>query len=85
MDRGQAGHAHLVVLRGPGLGDFYFFDGKEAVLGNDPFRADVVVRDVEVAPRHACIHRDQGSGGYVIRDLGTDEGTTVNSDPLGAS
>ncbi len=79
---GSTGHAHLVVLRGPGLGDFYFLDGEEFVLGSDPFRADLVVRDVEVAPRHASIHRELGSGAYAVRDLGTGEETAVNSKPL---
>jgi two-component system cell cycle response regulator len=80
-----AGHAHLVVLQGPGLGDFYFLDGGELVLGNDPFRADIVVRDVEVEPRHASIHREPDSGVYVVRDLGTGEGTAVNGELFGGS
>ncbi|MCA1848729.1 MAG: FHA domain-containing protein, partial [Actinobacteria bacterium] len=78
----MAGHAHLVVLRGPGLGDFYFLDGEEFVLGSDPFRADLVVRDVEVAPRHANIHREPDSGAYAVQDLGTGEGIVVNGEPL---
>jgi two-component system cell cycle response regulator len=86
---GQAGyppaHAHLVVLQGPGLGDFYFLDGGELVLGNDPFSADVVVRDVEVEPRHASIRREPGSGAYVVRDLGTGAGTLVNGETFGGS
>ncbi len=86
---GQAGyppaHAHLVVLQGPGLGDFYFLDGGELVLGNDPFSADVVVRDVEVEPRHASIRREPGSGAYVVRDLGTGAGTLVNGEAFGGS
>ncbi len=79
----SSGHAHLVVLRGPGLGDFYFLDGEDLVLGSDPFRADVVVRDVEVAPKHAIIHREPDSGAYVVRGLGTGEGIVVNDEPLG--
>ena len=79
---GPTDHAHLVVLQGPGLGDFYFLDGEEFVLGSDPFRADVVVRDVEVAPRHAGIYREPGSDAYVMRGLGTGEGMAVNGEPL---
>ncbi len=74
-----------MVLRGPGLGDFYFLDGEELVLGNDPFRADVVVRDIEVAKEHACIYREPASGAYVIRDLGTSEGTVVDGEVLQVS
>jgi two-component system cell cycle response regulator len=82
---GQTGHAHLVVLRGPGLGDFYFLNGDELVLGSDPFRADVVVRDVEVEPRHASIRREPTSGSYVVQDLGTGEGIAVNEEPFAGS
>ena len=74
-----------MVLQGPGLGDFYFLNGAELVLGSDPFLADAVVRDVEVEPRHASIHQDQGSGAYLVRDLGTGEGTAVNDEPFGDS
>jgi two-component system, cell cycle response regulator len=81
-DGDSTGHAHLVVLQGPGLGDFYFLDGEKLVLGSDPFRADVVVRDIEVAPRHASIHREPGSSAYTLRDLGTGEGISVNGEPL---
>jgi two-component system, cell cycle response regulator len=89
----QSGYAHLVVLQGPGLGDFYFLNGAELVLGSDPcaelvlgsdpFLSDVVVRDVEVEPRHASIHRDHGSGTYVVRDLGTGEDTVINHESFG--
>ncbi len=71
--------AHLIVLRGPSLGDFFALEGETLVLGSDPFRADVVIRDVEVSPRHARICREPGTG-YVIRDLG--EGTAVNDEAL---
>jgi two-component system cell cycle response regulator len=73
---------HLVVLRGPSLGDFFALEGEGLVLGSDPFRADIVVRDVEVSPRHAGIYRKSG-GGYFIRDLGAGEGTAVNEEVLG--
>src|ERR687890_460351 len=75
-------HAHLVVLQGPGLGDFFFLDGEELVMGNDPFHADIVVRDIEVAPRHGAVRREPGSAAYVIRDLGTGKGTTLNGEPV---
>src|SRR3712207_7553607 len=44
---------HLIVLRGPSLGDFFALEGDDLVLGSDPFRADIVIRDVEVSSRHA--------------------------------
>jgi two-component system, cell cycle response regulator len=71
---------HLIVLRGPSLGDFFALEGETLVLGSDPFRADVVVRDVEVSPEHAGIVREPERGSYVLRDLG--EGTAVNGEAL---
>ncbi|MBD0356146.1 MAG: FHA domain-containing protein, partial [Rubrobacter sp.] len=71
---------HLIVLRGPSLGDFFALEGDDLVLGSDPFRADLVVRDVEVSSKHARIYRKPGDG-YLIRDLG--EGTTINEETLG--
>jgi two-component system, cell cycle response regulator len=72
---------HLIVLRGPSLGDFFALEGDALVLGSDPFWADVVVRDIEVEPRHAKIIRDPG-GEYVLKDLGTAKGTIVNDEAL---
>ncbi len=71
-----------MVLRGPGLGDFYVLDGEDLVLGSDPFHADVVVRDIEVEPRHAEIYLRQGSGEYFLRDLGSGEAVAVNGEAL---
>jgi two-component system cell cycle response regulator len=71
---------HLIVLRGPSLGDFFALEGDELVLGSDPFRADIVVRDVEVSSKHARIYRKKSGDGYLIRDLG--EGTAVNEEVL---
>src|SRR3712207_9118356 len=69
---------HLIVLRGPSLGDFFALEGDDLVLGSDPFRADVVIRDVEVSPKHAWIVREPERGGYALKDLGED--TAVNGD-----
>jgi two-component system, cell cycle response regulator len=71
---------HLIVLRGPSLGDFFALEGEALVLGSDPFRADVVVRDVEVSPEHAGIVREPEHGSYVLRDLG--EVTAVNGEAV---
>jgi two-component system cell cycle response regulator len=71
---------HLIVLRGPSLGDFFALEGEKLVLGSDPFRADVVVRDIEVSPEHAGIVREPERGSYVLRDLG--EGTAINGELL---
>src|SRR5918992_5146333 len=71
---------HLIVLRGPSIGDFFALEGDDMVLGSDPFRADVVVRDIEVSPEHAGIVREPECGSYVLRDLG--EVTAVNGEAV---
>jgi len=58
---------HLVVLQGPGLGGFFEVTDDELVLGSDPFLADIVVRDVEVEPRHAQLCKEPG--GYALRGV----------------
>jgi two-component system cell cycle response regulator len=69
-----------VVLQGPGLGDSYVLEGQDLVLGSNPFQADVVVRDVEVAPKHASIRHETGV--YVMQNLSTSEGIVVNGEAL---
>ena len=69
-----------MVLRGPSFGDVYTLNGETLVLGSDPFRADVIVRDVEVEPRQAKIFRDDK--GYTLRDLGTGEAIKVNDETI---
>jgi diguanylate cyclase (GGDEF)-like protein len=64
------GQPHLVVLKGPSFGDIYYLDAGSSVLGSDPFRADLVVRDIAVDPVQAKVCLDQQSGGYVLRNLG---------------
>jgi two-component system cell cycle response regulator len=73
---------HLIVLRGPSFGDFFALEGDALVLGSGPFRADVVLRDIEVSPKHAWIVREPERGRYVLRDLGAGENTTVNDELL---
>ncbi len=76
---------HLVVLQGPGLGDFFEIDHDVLVLGSDPFSADIVVRDVEVEPRHVEVYREPGSGGYAVRDIGAGKGIVINGEALEGS
>ena len=46
-------------------------------MGSDPFRADVVIRDIEVELEHAKVYHTS-DGGYSLKDLGTGEPTIVN-------
>jgi len=71
---------HLVVLQGPGLGDFFEITDDELVVGSDPFRADIVVRDVEVEPCHAEVYREPGR--YVVRGVGAGKEISLNGEVM---
>jgi diguanylate cyclase (GGDEF)-like protein len=73
-----ANRPHFVVLQGPGLGDFFEITDDELVVGSDPFEADIVVRDVEVEPRHVEVYREPG--GYVVRGVG--RGIALNGEAV---
>jgi two-component system cell cycle response regulator len=79
-DVAGANRPHFVVLQGPGLGDFFEITADELILGSDPFRADIVVRDVEVEPRHAGVYREPG--GYVVRGVGASKGFALNGEVM---
>jgi two-component system cell cycle response regulator len=79
-DVAGANRPHFVVLQGPGLGDFFEITADELILGSDPFRADIVVRDVEVEPRHAGVYREPG--GYVVRGVGASKGIALNGEVM---
>jgi diguanylate cyclase (GGDEF)-like protein len=74
---------HFVVLQGPGLGDFFEITDDELVVGSDPFRADIVVRDVEVEPRHVEVYREPG--GYVVRGVGAGKEIALNGEVMDES
>ena len=69
---------HFVVLQGPGLGDVFELTDDELVVGSDPFEADIVVRDVEVEPRHVEVYWEPG--GYVVRGVG--RGIALNGEDV---
>jgi diguanylate cyclase (GGDEF)-like protein len=79
-DVAGANRPHFVVLQGPGLGDFFEITDDELILGSDPFRADIVVRDVEVEPRHAEVYREPG--GYVVRGVGASKDIALNGEVM---
>jgi two-component system, cell cycle response regulator len=76
----RTNRAHFVVLQGPGLGDFFEITDDELVVGSDPFRADIVVRDIEVEPRHAEVYREPG--GYVVRGVGAAKDIALNGEVI---
>jgi diguanylate cyclase (GGDEF)-like protein len=79
-DVAGANRPHFVVLQGPGLGDFFEITDDELILGSDPFRADIVVRDVEVEPQHAWVYKEPG--GYVVRGVGAQKAIALNGEVM---
>jgi len=75
-----ANRPHFVVLRGPGLGDFFEITDDGLILGSDPFRADIVVRDVEVEPTHAEVYKEPN--GYVVRGVGAGKDIALNGEVM---
>lgn len=82
MDAGRS--AHLIVLRGPDLGTLHRLEGDGVVIGGDPFRAQVVLRDGSVAPEEARIFTGP-KGYYFVEPLGTEGRPRLNGEALFAA
>jgi pSer/pThr/pTyr-binding forkhead associated (FHA) protein len=71
----RAGTALLVVLRGPNTGARFLLDDDEVMSGRHP-DSDIFLDDVTVSRKHAVFTRT--GGGFVVRDVGSLNGTYVN-------
>ncbi len=65
----------LVVRHGPNAGSSYRLDAASTAIGRHP-DSDVFLDDITVSRRHVVI--EHGDGGYVLRDVGSLNGTYVN-------
>jgi hypothetical protein len=65
----------LVVRTGPETGSSYRLDRKATAIGRHP-DSDVFLDDITVSRRHVVI--DKTDTGYVLRDVGSLNGTYVN-------
>jgi pSer/pThr/pTyr-binding forkhead associated (FHA) protein len=79
VDALPAGHALLVVQRGPGAGNRFLLDLDLVTAGRHP-ESEIFLDDVTVSRRHAEFHRD-GSD-FSVRDVGSLNGTYVNRDRI---
>ena len=71
----RPGTALLVVLRGPNTGARFLLDDQQIAAGRHP-DSDIFLDDVTVSRRHAVFRRT--SEGFVVRDVGSLNGTYVN-------
>ncbi len=65
----------LVVRRGPNAGSRYLLDDPVTTIGRDP-GSSIFLDDVTVSRRHAEVVMD--GDGYVVRDVGSLNGTYIN-------
>lgn len=65
----------LVVRRGPNAGSRFLLDDPVTTIGRDP-GSSIFLDDVTVSRRHAEVVMD--GDGYVVRDVGSLNGTYIN-------
>jgi pSer/pThr/pTyr-binding forkhead associated (FHA) protein len=69
----------LWVKRGPNAGSKYALDKEKVLAGRHP-DSDIFLDDITVSRRHAEFTRSEG--GYVVRDVGSLNGTYLNRDRI---
>ena len=74
--------APMAILTKERTGETINIDKEAFILGKNPNRVDFAIRDNKAVSRvHACISWE--NEGYRIKDLGSLNGTFVNSTPVG--
>jgi len=76
------GEVMLVVRQGPEIGTRFSLDGDQVTVGRVPGN-DIQLDDVTVSRQHAVLVR-QGAA-WLVRDLGSLNGTYVNSERVDES
>jgi pSer/pThr/pTyr-binding forkhead associated (FHA) protein len=76
------GSALLVVKRGPNAGSRFLLDTEVTTAGRHP-ESDIFLDDVTVSRRHAEFARE--GGGFVVRDVGSLNGTYLNRERIDAA
>jgi pSer/pThr/pTyr-binding forkhead associated (FHA) protein len=79
VDALPAGHALLVVQRGPGAGSRFLLDMDLVTAGRHP-ESEIFLDDVTVSRRHAEFRRT--ATGFTVSDVGSLNGTYVNRDRI---
>ena len=79
VDALPAGHALLVVQRGPGSGSRFLLDADVVNAGRHP-DSEIFLDDVTVSRRHAEFNRSGDT--FTVSDVGSLNGTYVNRDRI---
>ena len=82
LDGLPPGSALLVVKRGPNAGSRFLLDADVTTAGRHP-ESDIFLDDVTVSRRHAEFVRD--GDGFVVRDVGSLNGTYLNRGRIDAA
>ncbi len=82
LDALPPGSALLVVKRGPNAGSRFLLDAETTTAGRHP-ESDIFLDDVTVSRRHAEFVRE--GGGFVVRDVGSLNGTYLNRERIEAA
>lgn len=78
----RPGTALLLVLRGPNTGARFLLDAPMTTTGRHP-DSDIFLDDVTVSRKHAVFQ--QGGDGFLVRDVGSLNGTYVNRQRIDSS
>jgi len=68
----------LEVVKGADLGQKSIVFGKEAIIGRDPRVAQIVIKHDQMAGREHARLRQNAQGLFVIEDLKSQNGVSVN-------
>ncbi len=72
--------AMLLVVEGSEPGKRIFLEKASLLIGRDEEKCDLVIDDRQVSRHHAIVSLEDN--GYVLRDLGSKNGTFLNGQPL---
>lgn len=75
----RPGTALLLVLRGPNTGARFLLDAQLTTTGRHP-DSDIFLDDVTVSRKHAVFQQE--ADGFVVRDVGSLNGTYVNRERI---
>jgi hypothetical protein len=81
VDALTPGSALLVVKRGPNAGSRFLLDQDVTTAGRHP-DSDIFLDDVTVSRRHAEFRRDEQTGGFLVQDVGSLNGTYLNRERI---
>ncbi len=70
-----SGKIGLLVIKGPNIGDKFFIEKDEFLIGRSP-ESDVLLDDITVSRKHAIFRKDADS--YRLTDAGSLNGSYLN-------